>query len=324
MLGPLSGLPSPLERKYIGVEQILRHILLFLSHNPVCQWLAVRFPLTRRVARRFVAGETLGEALEVATQMTERGFLTSLDLLGENVDGLGEAEAAVQEVLAAVAALRESNLQCNLSIKLTQMGLDEDPDVAKQNVRRIAQAVEGTNIKVRVDMESSDYTETTLALVFELHEEFPCLATVLQSYLLRTVDDVARANQQGVAIRICKGAYAEGDDVALQTKAAVDDAYLRAAEQLLLGGNYPAIATHDERMIQGVLEIVKRLGLGPNDFEFQMLYGIRQDRQRELLQQGWRVRLYVPYGRSWYPYFMRRLAERPANLMFMLTALVRG
>ncbi len=306
------------------MEKFLRRILLFLSHSSFCRWLAVRFPLTRRLARRFVAGETLDEALVVAREMTGRGFLTSLDLLGENVDGLGEAEAAVQEVLAAVAALKVEQLQCNLSVKLTQMGLDEDPEVARANLRRILEAVDGTGIKVRVDMEGSDYTETTLALVFELHREFPCLATVLQAYLFRTQDDVDRANREGVAIRICKGAYAESPDVALQNKAAVDEAYLRAAESLLLGGNYPAIATHDEKMIQGVLEIVRRLDLGPDDFEFQMLYGIRQDRQKELLQQGWRVRLYVPYGRSWYPYFMRRLAERPANLLFMLTALVRG
>lgn len=306
------------------MEKILRRILLFLSHSSFCQWMAVRFPLTRRVARRFVAGETLDEAMVVAKEMNARGFLTSLDLLGENVDGLGEAEAAVQEVLAAVEALKAEGLQCNLSVKLTQMGLDEDIEVAKSNLRRILQAVDGTNIKVRVDMEGSDYTETTLALVFELHREFSCLATVLQAYLFRTQADVERANKEGVAIRICKGAYAEGPEVALQEKAAVDEAYLRAAEALLLGGNYPAIATHDERMIQGVLEIVRRLDLSPNDFEFQMLYGIRQDRQKELLQQGWRVRLYVPYGRSWYPYFMRRLAERPANLLFMLTALVKG
>lgn len=306
------------------MEKFLRRILLFLSHSSFCRWLAVRFPLTRRLARRFVAGETLDEALMVAREMSGRGFLTSLDLLGENVDGLGEAEAAVQEVLAAVEALKVEQLQCNLSVKLTQMGLDEDPEVARANLRRILEAVDGSGIKVRVDMEGSDYTETTLALVFELHREFPCLATVLQAYLFRTQDDVDRANREGVAIRICKGAYAESPDVALQNKAAVDEAYLRAAESLLLGGNYPAIATHDEKMIQGVLEIVRRLDLGPDDFEFQMLYGIRQDRQRELLQQGWRVRLYVPYGRSWYPYFMRRLAERPANLLFMLTALVRG
>lgn len=306
------------------MEKLLRRFLLFLSSSHAARWAAVRFPPTRRVARRFVAGETLDDVLQVTRRLRSEGFGVSLDLLGENVDGLGEAEAATAEVLRAIEALKVESLTSNISVKLTQLGLDESLDVAKANLRRIAQATADTGMVVRVDMEGSSYTETTINLVSELHQEFPHLATVLQSYLFRTIDDVGRLNREGVAVRICKGAYAEPPELAFQEKAAVDEAYLRAAEELLSHGHYPAIATHDEKMIQGVLEIVERLGLNAKDFEFQMLYGIRTERQLELLQQGWNVRVYVPYGHSWYPYFMRRLAERPANLWFLLTALLRG
>ncbi len=306
------------------MEKFLRRFILFLSGSSAARQLAVRFPPTRRVARRFVAGETLEDALIVTRQLRAEGFFVSLDLLGENVDGLGEAEAATEEVLRAVAALKSEGLVSNLSVKLTQLGLDESPEVARENLRRIAEASRDTGMTVRVDMEGSGYTETTVNLVLDLHQEFDHIATVLQSYLYRTVDDVSRLNREGVAVRLCKGAYHEPPEVAFQEKSAVDEAYLRAAEELLSHGKYPAIATHDEKMIQGVLEIVRRLGLGKDAFEFQMLYGIRQERQKELLAEGWNVRLYVPYGESWYPYFMRRLAERPANLWFLLTALLRG
>lgn len=306
------------------MEKILRRFLLFLSGSPLARWVVMRFPPTRLVARRFVAGESLDDALTVTRALTAEGFLVSLDLLGENVDGLGEAAAATKEVLRSIEALQSEGLTSNISVKLTQLGLDESVEVARENLRAIAQATSGTGMVVRVDMEGSAYTETTINLVSELHGEFPHLATVLQSYLLRTIDDVGRLSRQGVAVRLCKGAYAEPPELAFQEKAAVDEAYLRAAEELLSQGRYPAMATHDEKMIQGVLEIVRRLGLGAQDFEFQMLYGIRQDRQKQLLDEGWRVRVYLPYGNSWYPYFMRRLAERPANLWFLLTALLRG
>lgn len=306
------------------MEKFLRSVLLYLSSAPWARYLAVRFPLTKLVARRFVAGESLLEAIEVVQRLRREGFLVSLDLLGENVDGLGEAEHAVHEVLEAVHALKELELECNLSVKLTQLGLDVDYDATVQNVRRIADEVGDAPIKLRVDMEGSEYTETTLNLVTEVHESHGFVATVLQSYLYRTVDDVARMNSHNIAVRLCKGAYAEPAEVAFQNKAAVDDSYLRSAEELLLNGHYPAFATHDESMIQGVLEIVERLGKSADDFEFQMLFGIRQDRQKQLLEEGWRVRLYVPYGKSWYPYFMRRLAERPANLVFFITALFKG
>lgn len=306
------------------MDSILRSILLYLSGAPWARYLAMRFPLAKRVASRFVAGETLEEALDVVTRLRAEGFLVSLDLLGENVDGMGEAEKAVEEVIRAVHALQEHEYACNLSVKLTQLGLDLDPDVTTDNLNRIAKEIGDSPIRLRVDMEGSDYTETTLNIVVAAYREHPVIATVLQSYLYRTVEDIRRLNSQGVAVRLCKGAYAEPAEVAFQNKKAVDENYLRAAEDLLLNGTYPAFATHDEAMILGVLEIVERLGLSAEDFEFQMLFGIRQDRQKELLDEGWRVRLYVPYGRSWYPYFMRRLAERPANLVFFLTALVKG
>ena len=284
----------------------------------------MRFPIARKVSKRFVAGETLAEALDAVVKLRKEGFLVSLDLLGENVDGMGEADLAVQEVLDAVRALKAGNLSCNLSIKLTQLGLDLNYDKTRENLQKIASEVEGSLIKLRVDMESSDYTESTMNMVSELRQEYDFVATVLQAYLMRTGGDVERANREQIAIRLCKGAYAEAPEFAFQEKSAVDENYLRLAEVLLCGGTYPAFATHDEAMISGILKLVKELDLSPEDFEFQMLFGIRQDRQRELLEQGWRVRLYVPYGRSWYPYFMRRLAERPANLVFFLMALVKG
>jgi len=284
----------------------------------------MRFPLTKVVARRFVAGESLSEALDVVRLLRSEGFLVSLDLLGENVDGMGEADRAAQEVLQAVRALKDLDIACNLSVKLSQLGLDIDYDATKEHLRTICAEIGEAPIRLRVDMEGSDYTEVTLNLVSEVHREFDLVATVLQAYLFRIVDDVDRANREKIAVRLCKGAYAEPPEVAFQGKAAVDESYLRAAEELLSNGVYPAFATHDELMIQGVLEIVERLGLTSDDFEFQMLFGIRQEKQRELLADGWRVRLYVPYGRSWYPYFMRRLAERPANVVFFLTALFKG
>ena len=306
------------------MEQLLRRFLLFLSVSPAARYMAVRFPLTRRVARRFVAGESLEEAIQAVVALTEQGFLTSLDLLGENVDGLGEADLAKAEVLQAITALKALRVDCNLSIKLTQLGLDTDPEVARKNVDEILQATQGLKTTVRVDMESSEYTQSTINLVTNLRAKFPNVGTVLQSYLRRCGDDVQHVNEHKIPVRLCKGAYMEGGEVAYQTKSEVDANYLHCAEELLTKGCYPAFATHDEAMIQGVLSLVQRLELSADDFEFQMLYGIRQDRQRELLKEGWNVRLYVPYGQSWYPYFMRRLAERPQNLLFMITALVRG
>ena len=314
----------PLTEKRDIVDTILRSILLYLSSAHWAQYLALRFPLARKVASRFVAGESLAEAIDVVSELRRNGFLVSLDLLGENVDGLGEAEKAVEEVLDAIRALKELDYACNVSVKLTQLGLDVDPKATTGYLKRIAAEIGDAPIRLRVDMEGSTYTETTLNIVTEVHREYPVVATVLQSYLYRTAEDVRRLNEQKVAVRLCKGAYAEAGEVAFQKKSAVDENYLRSAEDLLANGHYPAFATHDEAMINGVLEIVERLGLSAEDFEFQMLFGIRQDKQKELLEQGWRVRLYVPYGRSWYPYFMRRLAERPANLAFFLTALVKG
>lgn len=322
----MTGLPSGLNWKTTHVEKILRKILLYLSSAGWARFLAMRLPVARHVARRFVAGETLAEAIEVVQSLRREGFLVSLDLLGENVDGLGEAEKAVEEVLDAVRALKELELECNISVKLTQLGLDADYEATERHLRTIADEIVGAPcpIRLRVDMEGSEYTETTVNMVASVHRDYDFMATVLQAYLFRTVDDVYRANQEKIAIRLCKGAYAESPEVAFQEKKAVDESYLRLAEDLLANGSYPAFATHDEAMIQGILEIVNRLGLGPDDFEFQMLFGIRQDRQRSLMDEGWRVRLYVPYGRSWYPYFMRRLAERPANLQFFATALFKG
>ncbi len=306
------------------MEQLLRRFLLFLSTSKTAQWLVVRFPITRKMSRRFIAGETLGEALAVVRDLRAQGFATSLDLLGENVDGSGEARVATEEVVRALESLQKEGLACNVSVKLTQLGLLDSEETAYDNLVRILSVIDRAGIVLRIDMEGSEYTEQTLDLVRALRQEYEPMATVLQSYLHRTKEDAGVLSREDIAIRLCKGAYAEPNSIAYQSKGEVDLSYLETAELLLREGYYPAFATHDEAMIEGVLKLVRELGKSAEDFEFQMLYGIRQERQRELLEQGWTVRLYVPYGQSWYPYFMRRLAERPANVAFFLTALLKG
>jgi proline dehydrogenase len=276
--------------------------------------------LARHFASRFVAGETLDSAIEVAKTLNAKGIGASLDLLGESVTERAEAEAArnqVIEILDRIASDVEGDT--NVSIKLTQMGLDLDEDVCVDNLCRVLNRAREHGIFVRIDMEGSAYTERTLRLFAErVHPEFGDLSgVVIQSYMRRSASDVQRLVEMQARVRLCKGAYAEPEDIAFQERGEVSGSYEQLLERLLVHGNYPAIATHDEALIDRTVRFVKEKGISTDRFEFQMLYGVRRDLQNKLKREGYHVRVYVPFGTQWYPYLMRRLAERPANMVFM-------
>ena len=296
----------------------MRTLLLFLSRNRRLRRWMESFPLARRLASRFVAGDTLEEALEVARRINAQGIAVTLDHLGENVTSLEEAEASRDVYLRVLDEIAARGIQANVSIKLTQFGMGLSEAACGQNVERlVARAAELRNF-VRIDMESSDYTDRTLRLVENLHARYGATGTVIQAYLRRSRADVESLSARGIRIRLCKGAYLEPPSAAFPKKADVDRNYLALMRFLLESGDYPAIATHDEKIIRET-ERFAREGKIPRDrFEFQMLFGIRREMQRRLVAEGYRLRLYVPFGKAWYPYFMRRLAERPANLFFLI------
>ena len=272
-------------------------------------------------ARRFIAGETIDEAIAAARALEAVGLTHTLDYLGESVASADEAAAATREYLRVIDEVRRSGIGCNLSLKLTQLGMSVDRSYAADNLRRILDAADG--FFIRIDMESSPYTDITFE-VFEAlwREGYRQVGVVLQSDLRRTEADVARMNQLGVRVRLVKGAYKEPAEVALTRKTEVDQAFLRDMQSLLLNGCYPAIATHDPKMIETTCRFATERHISHDRFEFQMLYGIRRDLQVALLKRGYRVRIYVPFGREWFPYFMRRLGERPANVAFVLRSLI--
>jgi proline dehydrogenase len=275
-------------------------------------------------ARRFIAGETVEEAIEAARVLQARGFRLTLDQLGESVSTLDEADAASRVYVRTVAAVVESGIERNLSVKLSQLGLHLDRAVCTDNLRRILMAGAREGFFVRVDMEESSTVDTTLAIVRTLWDQaFRNLGVVLQSALYRSEKDLDCMIELGVRVRLVKGAYKEPKSVAHQKKADVDTAYARMMERLLLEGNHPALATHDPLLIDRAKRFAAARGIGPDRFEFQMLYGVRRDLQAALVAEGYGVRLYVPFGRQWFPYYMRRLGERPANVGFVLRSLVR-
>jgi proline dehydrogenase len=281
-------------------------------------------PLARRLSTRFVSGETLEEALAVARKLNAEGITVTLDHLGESVSTLEEAAEARDVYLRALDAIHSGGIQGNVSLKLTQFGLDLSLDQCLDNVGQLVRRAAELGTFVRVDMESSDYTNRTLELVHALHSRHPgAVGVVIQSYLYRSQDDIVRLCGAKVRVRLCKGAYLEPAAVAFPHKSDVDKSYLELARYLLERGIYPALATHDEAIIRHTRRFVADRQIPLDSFEFQMLYGIRRDLQRRLVADGYRVRLYVPFGKAWYPYYMRRLAERPANLFFMLRNLFR-
>lgn len=304
---------------------MLRAGLQWLSEQPRIFRFVRANGVARRLASRFVAGETVDTAVEALRELNAAGISATLDLLGEAVRSVAEARAARDTYLQGLDRIKQVGADSNVSLKLTQMGLDIETQECVENVRAIASRARAHGSFVRIDMEGSAYTERTLDL-FErrFHPEFGnTVGVVLQSYLRRTERDVATMIALGARVRLCKGAYQEPADVAFPSKQDVDANYVACMEQLLERGNYPAIATHDERIITHAKTFVTSRGIAPARFEFQMLFGVRRDLQRALRREGYRVRVYVPFGDQWYSYLMRRLAERPANIAFLLSSLVR-
>jgi proline dehydrogenase len=294
-----------------------------LARSTLLKNLASRYGMRRPTsfARRFIAGETVDEAIEAAREVEARGFLQTLDYLGESVRTLQEADAASQEYLDVAARVAAAGIGRNLSLKLTQLGLDVDRASAIDNLRKILERADG--FFVRIDMESSAYTAATLEIFETLWRYgYRQIGVVLQADLRRSEDDLRRILALGARVRLVKGAYKEPASIAYSRKRDVDAAFRRMLERLLTEGNYPAIATHDPALIDYARRYAAEHAIGSDRFEFQMLYGIRRDLQSELVRSGYRLRIYVPFGRQWFPYFMRRLGERPANVAFVLRGML--
>jgi proline dehydrogenase len=303
---------------------MLRTLLLYLSEREFPKKLLTGHKLGRRLAGRFIAGEELADALQVVQQLNARGFKVTLDYLGESVQEATAAEEACQIYLEILDRLSTGGLKSHVSVKLTQLGLAIDEALTCRHLKLIAERAARYHNFVRIDMESSAFTDATLRVFRSVNASRDVVGIVIQSYLYRSEKDVAELLKCGARIRLVKGAYKEPPGIAFARKADVDANFLRLMEKLLSSGIYHAIATHDERMVMDTSGFARRCGIPANQFEFQMLYGIRRRLQRELLRQGWRVRIYVPYGRQWYAYFMRRLAERPANLLFLMRNLFKA
>ena len=271
-------------------------------------------PLTRR----FVAGTTLDDVIRVCTNINAQGIATSLDHLGENVASAAETEQSRDQALEGLRRIADQRLNSTVSIKLTQFGLDLGTELCRENVAPLVERARAIGTRVEIDMESTVYTDRTLDIITSLHRRYGCVRAVIQAYLHRSEADIRRLSAEGIPVRLCKGAYNEPSSLAFPEKAEVDENYLRLARLLLDTGVDPALATHDDRMVAA------GKGHPPEKFEYQMLYGVRRDLQRRLVAEGYRLRLYVPYGDAWYPYFMRRLAERPANLLFLAKSIFRN
>jgi proline dehydrogenase len=301
----------------------LRAALLALSRRRGLGRLATRLPVTRPMVGRFVAGESLDDALPALDRLSAAGLRTTVDILGESVASVGQADAAAASYLSTIDALAAHGLDRNVSLKLSQMGLDVDPNRCRANVEAIFRHAAETGTFVRIDMEEHTKTDATLALWRDLRPINSASGVVIQAALRRSRDDVEQLIDERARVRLCKGAYREPAAVAFQERGEVDRAYVTLMERLLRDGEYPAIATHDERIQRLAAEFARREGIGPDRFEFQMLYGVRRDLQERLVRDGWTVRVYTPFGTEWYPYFMRRLAERPANVAFVLRSVMR-
>jgi proline dehydrogenase len=302
---------------------MLRSTLLKLSENKgFASWVTTN-GMTRRMARRFVAGESLEEAIEAARRCNDVGMLTSLDYLGENVATTTDAQHSRDTYLEIFERIAKEGIQANVSCKLTQLGLDLNIDFCQGLVMSIVEFAAHFENFLRIDMEGSLYTQRTIDLVKSVRVRNPAVGTVIQSYLYRSETDVTDLLAYGCRIRLCKGAYKESVEVAYPEKADVDANYVRLMQMLLSSGFYHGIATHDPKMIAATIRFAAAKQISKDDFEFQMLYGVRTDLQRRLVRDGYRLRIYIPFGNDWFPYFMRRLAERPANLGFLLRNLFR-
>ncbi len=302
---------------------MLREGLILLSESQLARRFATRAPGARTMARRFVAGETIRDGIAAAQALNHSGLSVSLDHLGESVNRQQDAVAAADTYLRLIEQIVAQKLDANVSLKLTQMGQDIDDAFLRHNVGRVLDRARDANMFVRFDMESSAYTQRTLDRFRTVWDEgYRNVGVVLQSYLRRTEADARLMNQLGARVRLCKGAYQEPASVAFADKSEVDANFVRVMRLLLSEGTYPGIATHDEAMIRATRDYAMAHHIAPSAFEFQMLYGVRRDLQHELRRLGYKLRVYVPFGEAWYPYLMRRLAERPANLLFMAKALL--
>lgn len=303
------------------MEQLLKNFFLFLSKNKTLNAAAKKWGL-RFGASRVVAGETIAEAIQTVRDLNQKGLLCTLDHLGEFVFSVEEANESADYCIRTLEAIHTSGVNCNLSLKMTQLGLDISRELCMDNMRRILDAAKryGNNF-VRIDMEDYAHNEVTLEILEELLRDYDNVGTVIQAYLYKASDDIERLKEKRVNLRLVKGAYKEPPEVAYPEKADVDENYKKIIKQHLLNGNYAAIATHDDNIINYVKQLEKEYDIPRDRFEFQMLYGIRAQSQVELANEGYRMRVYVPYGNDWYGYFMRRLAERPANVAFVLKGL---
>jgi proline dehydrogenase len=304
---------------------MLRTSLLYLSRQQRIFDFVKNVGFARKMASRFVAGETIATALDAVAQLNAKGITASLDLLGESVFSEAEARETGRQYLEILDRIHARKLDANVSVKLTALGQDISDDLGVEVVREVIARAKQYDSFVRLDMESSAYTDRTLDTfeqqLFPGHENN--VGVVLQSALRRTLDDVERANRLKARVRICKGAYLEAPDVAFPDKADVDRNYVEAMHRLMEHGRYPGIATHDEAIVAEAKRFAKERGIAPDRFEFQMLYGVRRDLQEQIVKEGYRMRVYVPFGSQWYPYLMRRLAERPANIAFMAGNIVK-
>ncbi len=303
-----------------------RSALIWLSRHEGLKDFAARFEVFKKLTTRFVAGESIDEAVKFIKEINAEGCSASFDHLNESVGSAAEAELEVSEYLDILSKIDATHINSNASIKLTQFGLGLDHELAYKNARRVVIDAHRRGNFVRVDMEDSNVTQVTIDIFKRLRAEFDLndVGIVLQSYLRRTYADAEELLKLPARIRICKGAYNEPPEVAFPDKRDVDENYVRVMQLLLACGTYHGIATHDPKMIEATVNFASREGIGKDKFEFQMLYGVRRDLQRQLAHDGYNMRVYVPYGKHWYPYFMRRLAERPANVWFVMKNLFKG
>ncbi len=305
---------------------MLRSTFIALSQNAALRQFSERSAMGRKMSSRFVAGMQVPDVLDAAESLNAHGITATLDSLGENVSTPDEAERSAgiyHELLDAIATRR---LRANVSVKLTQMGMDLDPELAERIVRDLVAHARAVDSFVRVDMEGTPYTQATLDLVRRIHAEDgngDRIGVVIQAYLYRSQADVSALMRDGIRVRLCKGAYKEPPTLAFPSKEDVDRNFVKLMEMLVTSGVYNGIATHDEAMIEATRRLVREQGIAPSAFEFQMLYGVRRDLQKALVAEGYGMRVYIPFGTEWYPYFMRRLAERPANVLFIARQLIR-
>jgi proline dehydrogenase len=301
-----------------------RAFFLRLSQSSWLREFMERSPLARKLNRRFIAGVTLEEEVAACAELAGEGIWSTMDHLGENVTSLADGAAARDAYLQALTAIETRKLPATISLKLTALGLDLSEKAAVDHLRALAAKAKEIGSWVEVDMEDSRYTETTVRIVEQVGRETGVIRVAIQAYLFRTSADIERLNKAQVMVRLCKGAYIEPPGVAMPKKSDVDAAYLALGKKLLDEGTYPALATHDPKMIEALESYVRVRGIASDRFEWEMLHGVRRDLQRDLVSRGYRVRVYVPYGAQWYRYFMRRLAERPANVWFLVKNLFRS